>query len=367
MTQKSNRRRTLADLAREGEMSRPPQSISPKAHRVTQVRRSSIPPPAEPEVVEAVADLLVAAAMADGGVDRKERQALYRLLKEFLDVVALPSWLEKRLMEFDEREFLLEEAAARLEKLTEEQKRHVLEMVRVLCDSNDAYDLEEERFMLSLTMALGLSEDVVEDLVLRVSPSLDGKLKRAFDIAFSGTFLALGWPLLLGIGAAVRLTSEGPALFAQDRFGREGRRISVLKFRSMRVTENGAEVKQATQHDSRITPLGAFLRRTSLDELPQFINVFRGEMSVVGPRPHATAHNEYYRTQILEYMLRHKIKPGITGLAQVRGWRGETDTLDKMIQRVTHDLEYIQTQSFRLDMKIIWGTIFGKSVRQNAR
>lgn len=326
-----------------------------------------MPPPAEPEVVEAVADLLVAAAMADGGVDRKERQALFRLLKEFLDVVALPRWLEKRLLEFDDSEFRLKEAAARLEKLTNAQKRHVLEMVRMLCDANDAYDLEEERFMLSLAVALGLQAEDVEDLVLHASPSLDGPLKRAFDVVFSGSFLVLGWPLLLAIGTAVRLTSRGPALFAQDRFGRDGKPIRVLKFRSMQVTENGSEVKQASKHDPRITPFGAFLRRTSLDELPQFINVLKGEMSVVGPRPHAVSHNEYYRTQILEYMLRHKVKPGITGLAQVSGWRGETDTLDKMIQRVVHDLEYIQTQSFLLDLKIVWGTVFGSAVRKNAR
>ncbi len=348
-------------------MSRPPQSIAPNAHRVTKVRRSSVPPPAEPEVIEAVSDLLVAAALADGGVDRKERQALYKLLKEFLDVVTLPSWLEKRLHEFDESAFRLEDAALRLQELSGEQKRHVMEMVRVLCDSNDAYDLEEERFMLSLTVALGLNSEEVEDLVLHASPSLDGAAKRAFDIAFSASFLAAAWPLLIAIGAAVRLSSKGPALFAQDRFGRDGKPIRVLKFRSMRVTENGQEVKQATENDTRITPLGAFLRRTSLDELPQFINVLKGDMSVVGPRPHAISHNEYYRTQILEYMLRHKVKPGITGLAQVNGWRGETNTLHKMIQRVTYDLKYIQTQSIWLDLEIVWRTVFGKAVRQNAR
>lgn len=347
-------------------MSAPPRSISPRAHRVQPVKRSSVPPPAETEVIEAVADLLVAAAMADGGVDRKERQALFRLLKDYLDVVSLPSWLERRLIEFDDEQFDLGTAAQRLSALSYDQKRHVVEMVRMLCDSNDAYDLEEERFMVSLTVALELDPDDVSDLVLHASPTLGSWTKRCFDLVFSGVFLLLAWPLLLMIALLVRLTSPGPALFAQERFGRNGRPFKVLKFRSMSVREDGAEVKQATRGDARITPLGAFLRRTSLDELPQFVNVFLGDMSVVGPRPHATLHNEFYRTKILEYMLRHKVKPGITGLAQVRGFRGETDTLDKMIQRVTLDLEYIQKQSLLLDISIVWSTIFGSAVRKNA-
>jgi len=140
----------------------------------------------------------------------------------------------------------------------------------------------------------------------------------------------------------------------------------VFKFRTMTVTENGAEIRQATPGDVRVTRVGAYLRRTSLDELPQFFNVLRGEMSVVGPRPHAVAHNIQYRTQILEYALRHKVKPGITGWAQVNGWRGETDTLDKMIQRVSHDLEYIRRHSLRFDLQIILRTVFGRKSRSNA-
>jgi putative colanic acid biosysnthesis UDP-glucose lipid carrier transferase len=195
---------------------------------------------------------------------------------------------------------------------------------------------------------------------------LDGMPKRAFDIAFSGSFLLLAWPLLLAIAAGVKIGSRGPILFRQTRYGRDGARIQVLKFRTMTVTEDGATVKQATKDDVRVTRFGAFLRRTSLDELPQFINVLRGEMSVVGPRPHAVAHNEEYRTRILEYALRHKVKPGITGYAQVNGWRGETDTLDKMIQRVTHDLEYIRRQSLWLDVRIIFSTVFGRRSKENA-
>jgi putative colanic acid biosynthesis UDP-glucose lipid carrier transferase len=134
----------------------------------------------------------------------------------------------------------------------------------------------------------------------------------------------------------------------------------------MSTTEDGPSVQQATRNDPRVTRLGAFLRRTSLDELPQFVNVLLGQMSVVGPRPHAVAHNRHYRTQILEYMLRHKAKPGITGWAQVNGWRGETDTLDKMIQRVAHDLEYIRRQSFWFDLEIVLRTAFGRGARANA-
>jgi putative colanic acid biosynthesis UDP-glucose lipid carrier transferase len=138
----------------------------------------------------------------------------------------------------------------------------------------------------------------------------------------------------------------------------EGEKIKVWKFRSMTVTEDGDKVTQATRGDSRITPFGGFLRRTSLDELPQFFNSLMGTMSIVGPRPHAVAHNEEYRKQIHGYMLRHKVKPGITGLAQINGFRGETDTIDKMEGRVHYDLQYIQTWSLTLDLKIIALTLF---------
>jgi putative colanic acid biosynthesis UDP-glucose lipid carrier transferase len=131
----------------------------------------------------------------------------------------------------------------------------------------------------------------------------------------------------------------------------------------MCVTEDGADVRQATREDRRVTPFGRWLRKTSLDELPQFVNVLLGQMSVVGPRPHAVAHNQHYRTQILEYTLRHKVKPGITGWAQVNGWRGETDTLEKMIQRVAHDIEYIRRYSLFFDLKIVLMTFFGRANR----
>jgi putative colanic acid biosynthesis UDP-glucose lipid carrier transferase len=156
----------------------------------------------------------------------------------------------------------------------------------------------------------------------------------------------------------VKLTSPGPALFRQRRYGLDGREIVVYKFRSMTVAEDGAVVKQATKNDSRVTPFGAFLRRTSLDELPQFVNVLQGRMSIVGPRPHAVAHNEMYRKLVRSYMVRHKVRPGITGWAQVNGLRGETETVDKMKARIEYDLDYLRHWSLRLDLHIIWRTIF---------
>jgi putative colanic acid biosysnthesis UDP-glucose lipid carrier transferase len=185
----------------------------------------------------------------------------------------------------------------------------------------------------------------------------EGAAKRASDIVLSLLILIMISPLLLGIAAAVKLTSPGNAIFKQRRYGLDGEEIVVYKFRSMTVTEDGGTIQQATRNDSRITPLGAFLRKTSLDELPQFINVLQGRMSIVGPRPHAVAHNELYRKLIKGYMVRHKVKPGITGLAQVSGFRGETDTLDKMQGRIDFDLQYLRNWSLGLDLRIIFKTI----------
>lgn len=185
----------------------------------------------------------------------------------------------------------------------------------------------------------------------------NGFVKRASDIVLSILILLLIHPLLLGIALAVKLTSPGPVIFKQRRYGLEGEEILVYKFRSMTVTEDGGTIKQAQKNDSRITPLGAFLRRTSLDELPQFVNVLQGRMSIVGPRPHAVAHNELYRKLIKGYMVRHKVKPGITGWAQVNGFRGETDTLDKMQGRIDYDLDYLRNWSLQLDLHIILKTV----------
>ena len=182
-------------------------------------------------------------------------------------------------------------------------------------------------------------------------------LKRAFDVVFSAGALVALAPVLAVIALAVRLESPGPALFRQRRYGLNGGSIVVYKFRSMRVLEDGAQVTQARRDDDRVTRVGRFLRRWSLDELPQFINVLQGRMSVVGPRPHAVAHNEQYRRLIGGYMLRHKVKPGITGWAQVNGLRGETDTLDKMRARIEYDLDYLRNWSLELDLRIVARTV----------
>jgi putative colanic acid biosysnthesis UDP-glucose lipid carrier transferase len=186
---------------------------------------------------------------------------------------------------------------------------------------------------------------------------MDAVLKRATDLGLATVALLVSSPLMLAIAAAVKLTSKGPVLFRQRRYGLNGDEILVYKFRSMTTTEDGAVVTQATRADSRVTPVGRFIRKTSLDELPQLINVLQGKMSVVGPRPHAVAHNEMYRKLISGYMIRHKVRPGITGLAQANGLRGETETLDKMSERVRYDLEYLRHWSPWLDIKIIVKTI----------
>lgn len=195
---------------------------------------------------------------------------------------------------------------------------------------------------------------------------VDGFSKRLFDIILSVVILSvIAIPMLI-IALGVKLSSSGPVLFVQTRYGLRGEEICVWKFRTMRVCEDGLIVNQATQNDPRITKLGQFLRRTSLDELPQFFNVLQGRMSIVGPRPHAVVHNEFYRGQIRLYMLRHNVKPGITGLAQIRGFRGETDTLKKMEDRIHSDLEYIKTWSIWLDLEIFLVTIFKGFLNRNA-
>ena len=185
----------------------------------------------------------------------------------------------------------------------------------------------------------------------------DGMIKRIADVGFSIGILFLILPVLIIIAIGVKLTSAGPVIFKQRRYGLDGQEILVYKFRSMTVAEDGEKVTQATKNDQRITKLGSFLRKSSLDELPQFINVLQGRMSVVGPRPHAVSHNEMYRKLIKGYMIRHKVKPGITGWAQVNGLRGETETLDKMKARIDYDLDYLRHWSPKLDMYIVLKTV----------
>ena len=193
-----------------------------------------------------------------------------------------------------------------------------------------------------------------------------GLFKAMEDIIVASLILFFVWPLMLFIALGVKLTSPGPVLFKQRRYGLNGRLIKVYKFRTMAVCEDGGVIEQAKVGDVRVTRFGAFLRRSSLDELPQFFNVLQGRMSIVGPRPHAVVHNEQYRKLIKGYMWRHKVKLGITGLAQVSGWRGETDTLEKMKKRVEYDLDYIRRWSVWLDLKIIFLTIIRGFAGKNA-
>jgi len=343
-----------------------PSSRFAPAVRLTALRPSSQPPPSDAAIEGAILDVLLAAAHADGAMCGREQRTVERLMLRLTGGSALRPELQRRIREFDPSQFDALGAAELLLEITPEQRRHVLELVREVCDANNAFDLEEERFLVDLTRALELTPEDIADLVVHAPEGIHGVAKRGFDLLFSAAFLASAWPVLALLAVGVKLSSPGPALFRQARSGRDGREIGVLKFRTMRVTENGAQVRQATKGDARITRFGAFLRRTSLDELPQFVNVLFGDMSVVGPRPHAVAHNQHYRTKILEYMLRHKVRPGITGWAQVNGFRGETDTIDKMVERVARDLEYIRRWSFGLDLRIVWLTLFGEQVRRNA-
>jgi putative colanic acid biosynthesis UDP-glucose lipid carrier transferase len=187
---------------------------------------------------------------------------------------------------------------------------------------------------------------------------LNGWVKRIEDLVLASLILFIVSPVMLFVALGVKLSSPGPIIFKQRRYGLDGHEITVYKFRTMRVCEDGLQIRQATADDHRVTGLGRCLRRTSLDELPQFFNVLQGTMSIVGPRPHAVAHNEYYRRLIPGYMLRHKVRPGLTGWAQVNGWRGETETLEKMEKRVEYDLDYLRRWSLWFDLKIIWLTIF---------
>ncbi|MBL8272047.1 undecaprenyl-phosphate glucose phosphotransferase [Steroidobacter sp.] len=238
-------------------------------------------------------------------------------------------------------------ADARVTKLLEELK-----------DTTASVYFVPDIFMFDLMQARVCDIDGIPMLAVCETPfaGLDGVIKRASDIVFSSVLLLMLWPLLLIVAIGVRLSSPGPVLFRQRRYGMYGEAINVYKFRSMSVCEDGGNVTQAQRNDPRVTRFGSFLRRTSLDELPQLFNVFLGSMSLVGPRPHAVAHNEEYRRIIEGYMLRHKVRPGITGWAQVNGLRGETDTVDKMQRRVEYDLDYLRNWSLGLDLTILLRT-----------
>jgi putative colanic acid biosynthesis UDP-glucose lipid carrier transferase len=244
----------------------------------------------------------------------------------------------------------------------------IQDLIAKLSDTTASVYMVPDFFMFNLLHA---SWDNIGDLpVVSISETpfygVDGFVKRLEDVLISGLLLLILAPVMLAIAAAVKLTSPGPAIFRQHRYGLRGNKIEVWKFRTMTVSENDGPIIQARKDDPRVTRIGSFLRRTSLDELPQLINVLSGSMSLVGPRPHAVAHNEQYRRLIDRYMLRHKVKPGITGWAQVNGWRGETDTLEKMQKRVEFDLAYIHNWSLTFDLKILFLTAFRVLTDKNA-
>jgi putative colanic acid biosynthesis UDP-glucose lipid carrier transferase len=239
-------------------------------------------------------------------------------------------------------------------------EKRISQLIHELADSTVSVNIVPDFFTFNLIQSKWSNVQGIPVVSVFDTPfnAIEGAAKRIEDLLLGSVILLLVTVPMIVIAIAIKLTSPGPVLFKQKRYGIKGEQIEVWKFRSMTVCENGDDIKQATVNDTRVTPLGAFLRRTSLDELPQFINVLQGSMSVVGPRPHAVAHNEYYRKQIQGYMLRHKVRPGITGLAQINGCRGETDTIDKMEARVHHDLEYLRQWSLWLDLKIVFITIF---------
>jgi len=235
----------------------------------------------------------------------------------------------------------------------------IINLINALRDSTASVYFVPHLFVFDLIQARVDAVSGIPVVAVCETPmfGVNAVVKRAFDLVMSISILAVIWPLMAAIVVAVKLTSPGPAIFKQRRYGLGGDEIMVYKFRTMTVQEDGDRIVQARKGDQRLTSIGAFLRRTSLDELPQFFNVVTGRMSIVGPRPHAVAHNEQYRKLIDGYMIRHKVKPGITGWAQVNGFRGETETLDKMRKRVEHDLDYLRNWSVSLDLWIMVKTL----------
>jgi putative colanic acid biosynthesis UDP-glucose lipid carrier transferase len=246
-------------------------------------------------------------------------------------------------------------------------ERRIVKLIDQLADTTASVYVVPDIFVFELFHAQWSTVGELPVVSVFDSPfyGVNGGVKRLEDVVIGSLILLMILPLMGLIALGIKFTSPGSVLFKQRRYGLKGEIVEVWKFRSMTVSDNGAKVVQASRGDARITPFGAFLRRTSLDELPQFINVLQGTMSIVGPRPHAVAHNEEYRGLIHGYMLRHKVKPGITGWAQINGWRGETDTLDKMKGRLDCDLAYVRNWSLWFDLKIIVITVFKGFVGKN--
>jgi putative colanic acid biosynthesis UDP-glucose lipid carrier transferase len=239
------------------------------------------------------------------------------------------------------------------------QVTRIIELIDQLRDTTASMYYLPDIAVFDLIQARSMVIEGIPALSMCESPFFGYRAiaKRATDVLISAAALLLAAPLMIAIAVLVHLSSQGPIIFRQRRYGLNGEEIMVYKFRTMKVTDDGPTIVQATKSDPRTTRIGRFLRRYSLDELPQLMNVLAGQMSLVGPRPHAVAHNEAYRKLIKGYMVRHKVKPGITGLAQVNGLRGETRNLEQMEERVRYDLEYLRNWSFELDIAILWKTV----------
>ncbi len=283
----------------------------------------------------------------------------FRIVAILDDQQNISDYLEKSKETIDEIWLALPlNAENRVQAILHDLRHHTVATRLVL----DVFGLDLSKF--SITDLAGFPT-----LNLNSSPMVGiNRLTKAFEDRLIAAFILLFIsPLFLLIALGVKLTSKGPILFKQLRHGWDGKIIKVYKFRTMfQHNEAEGKVSQATQDDKRVTPFGKFLRKTSLDELPQFYNVLQGRMSIVGPRPHAVAHNEFYKESIKAYMQRHKVKPGITGWAQINGFRGETDTLDKMQKRVEYDLYYIENWSLLFDLKIVFLTFFKGFFSKNA-
>jgi putative colanic acid biosysnthesis UDP-glucose lipid carrier transferase len=242
------------------------------------------------------------------------------------------------------------------------------QVLQKLADTTASVYIVPDMFTFGFLDARLVDMDGIPTISVYEGPfyGINDVFKYLEDLAIGTIILFFIMPLLITIAIAVKLSSPGPIIFKQRRYGFNGEEILIWKFRTMTVCEDGPDVRQAANNDPRITRLGEFLRRASLDELPQFLNVLQGRMSIVGPRPHAVAHNEYYRKLIPGYMLRHKVKPGITGWAQVNGWRGQTETVEKMQKRLEYDLYYIRNWSLGFDLRIIFRTIYSGFGGENA-
>jgi putative colanic acid biosysnthesis UDP-glucose lipid carrier transferase len=235
------------------------------------------------------------------------------------------------------------------------QVQRVMDLLEDLRDTTASIYFVPDVFVMDLIQARTTELDGMPIVAMCETPfqGVRGLVKRGMDLGLGLLALLLLSPFLLLVALVVKLSSPGPVIFRQRRYGLDGQIIDVYKFRTMTVTEDGPVVQQATRDDDRITPVGRFLRRFSIDELPQLLNVIVGNMSLVGPRPHAVAHNEQYRRLIKGYMVRHKVPPGMTGLAQVNGCRGETTQLEDMQRRIEYDLEYLRYWSPTLDLRIL--------------